>query len=146
MGLAVTNREPSLRSITLNLHPDGRILTAHSPMATGPVAPHLAETLSLSIEAVSRCSGAPERALWAIATDSLANQILWSSHTPTDAERLATSIGPVLPVPRYMNVSGRLVVRRASCCLIYQSPGTDKCVSCPRQTPDERLSRLSSSW
>ncbi|HEY0453150.1 (2Fe-2S)-binding protein, partial [Actinophytocola sp.] len=31
------------------------------------------------------------------------------------------------------------------CCLIYQAPGEQKCVSCPRQHPDDRYRRLRSA-
>jgi hypothetical protein len=47
-----------------------------------------------------------------------------------------------MPVPRYVSVHGTRVVRRASCCLIYEAPGERKCVSCPRQHPSERRLRL----
>ncbi|WP_182358402.1 (2Fe-2S)-binding protein [Tomitella gaofuii] len=36
----------------------------------------------------------------------------------------------------------RRVVRRCSCCLIYQAPGEGKCVSCPRRRPDDRAQSL----
>jgi hypothetical protein len=139
-GVAV---DPDLAAITLFLHPDGRILDARAESARpGEFGPRLAHTLATSIEAVAEVSGAARRGLWAIATDSLANQVLWAGATPAQAERLARAIGPALPVPRYVEVAGRLVVRRASCCLIYQAPGMGKCASCPRQTPEERLRRL----
>ena len=101
------------------------------------------ETLSACVGAVSRGTGAPVRTLWAIATDSLANRVLWAGGSPSVAEKLALAVGPLLPMPRYVEVSGRLVVRRASCCLIYQAPRQAMCVSCPRQTPEERRRRLS---
>jgi hypothetical protein len=143
LGPAVESRDPALDAVTLYLHPDGRILDARSPATVTDVGPRLARTLSASIDAVVRRTGAPERALWAIATDSLANRVLWAGLDPTVAEKLAADVGPALPMPRYVTVSGRPVVRRASCCLIYLAPGQDKCVSCPRQTPEERFRRLS---
>ena len=91
---------------------------------------------------LASASGASPRALWAIATDSLANRVLWAGGAESVARMVAAAVGPELPVPRYVEVSGRLVVRRASCCLIYQAPGMEKCTSCPRQTPAERLRRL----
>ncbi|MGH3879545.1 MAG: (2Fe-2S)-binding protein, partial [Actinophytocola sp.] len=60
---------------------------------------------------------------------------------PSLAVDLAASAGP-LPVPRYVTVAGTRAVRRASCCLIYEAPGQQKCVSCPRQHPAERDRRL----
>jgi hypothetical protein len=140
-GVAV---DPDLAAITLFVLPDGRILDAHAESAVrGEFGPRLARTLSTSIEAVAAVSGAPRRALWAIATDSLANRVLWAGGSPAVAERIAGSVGPALPVPRYVEVAGRLVVRRASCCLIFRAHGMAKCTSCPRQTPEERLRRLS---
>ncbi len=145
LGLPVESRDPGLDSVTLYLHPDGRILDARSAAVLDDVGERLAAALSVSIDAVVRQTGAPRRALWAIATDSLANRVLWAGKSPAVAERLAAGVGPALPMPRYVEVSGRLVVRRASCCLIYLAPGQAKCTSCPRQTPEERLRRLSNA-
>lgn len=142
LGPAVESRDPGLSSVTLYVHPDGRILDAHSAVALEDVGPRLAEALTASIEAVVRQTGAHRRALWAIATDSLANRALWAGLDRSVAEKLAATVGPELPMPRYVEVSGRLVVRRASCCLIYLAPGQAKCVSCPRQTPEQRRQRL----
>jgi hypothetical protein len=140
LGLAVAERDPGLEHVTLLAAPDGRLLDARSDRAlSGPFG----AALSVPIEAVARATGARQRALWAIATDSLANRVLWAGGSPGDASRLAARAGPELPDPRYVTVSGRLVVRRASCCLIYLAPGEAKCVSCPRQTPEERFRRLS---
>ena len=139
--------DPSLASLTLRLHTDGRLIDASSDSLLGNdialLGRRLRETLSVCVGAVSRCTDAPPRTLWAIATDSLANRVLWAGGPPSLAERVALAVGPLLPMPRYVEVSGRLVVRRASCCLIYQAPGQAKCVSCPRQTPEERHRRLS---
>jgi hypothetical protein len=143
LGLPVESRDPGLASVTLYVHRDGRILDARSAVVIEDVGERLAAALSVSIDAVVRQTGAPRRALWAIATDSLANRVLWAGKSPAVAETLAAAVGPVLPAPRYVEVSGRLVVRRASCCLIYLAPGQAKCTSCPRQTPEERLRRLS---
>ncbi|HEU5110405.1 MAG TPA: (2Fe-2S)-binding protein [Micromonosporaceae bacterium] len=135
--------DPDLAGITLFVHPDGRILDARSESALhGDFGPRLAGMLSASIGAVATVTGAARRALWAIATDALANRVLWAGGSPEVAERIAASVGPVLPVPRYVEVSGRLVVRRASCCLVYEAPGIGKCTSCPRQTPEDRFRRL----
>jgi hypothetical protein len=145
LGPAVQARDPWLDRVTLLLHPDGRVLDARSDTVLDDpslLGKHLADTLSTSIGAVSRCTTAAQRALWAIATDSLANRVLWSGGTPSDAERLAAAVGPALPKPRFTEVHGRLLVRRVSCCLIYESPNTPKCASCPRQHPADRRRRL----
>jgi FhuF 2Fe-2S C-terminal domain len=130
----------SLDELVLYLHPDGRVLDARSTEAVGDTG-KLAGALAEAVAAVAKASGAPEPTLWAIATDSLANQVLWAGGAPETAVELARSIGS-LPEPRYVSVHGRPVVRRASCCLIYQAPGQEKCMSCPRQHPDDRYRRL----
>ena len=68
-----------------------------------------------------------------------------------------------MPMPRYVDIAAgpgelatlraadppseepggaRRVVRRCSCCLIYQARGEGKCVSCPRRRPDDRARAL----
>jgi len=59
-----------------------------------------------------------------------------------DARGLAVSIGPRLPVPRYVDVAGARFTRRASCCLMVELPGGALCTSCPRRTPVERHALL----
>lgn len=149
LGPPVEGFDPALDSVTLYLHSDGRILDARSDSLLGndvaKLGRRLEEALSVCVDAVVRCTGAAPRALWAIATDSLANRVLWAGLPPVAAERLAAAVGSTLPAPRYLSVGGRLVVRRASCCLIYEAPEQAKCTSCPRQTPEERLRRLSNS-
>jgi hypothetical protein len=132
----------ALGSMTLFLHPDGRLLDA---WAAGTVsrdeAPvQVAGLVATCVAAVAAASRASPRALWAIASDSLANRVLWAGGGAAEAEALAAD--PRFPAPRYVEVAGQRVVRRVSCCLVYESPGQQKCVSCPRQRPDDRLRRL----
>lgn len=129
-------------AVTLHLHPDGRVLGARADAVCADPGPRLREVLATSIGCVADRTGARPRALWAIATDSLANRVLWAGGSAAHAEALAASVGPDLPVPRYQRVGGRTIVRRASCCLVYLATGGEKCVSCPRQTPAERVRRL----
>ena len=142
-GVAV---DPGLANCTLHVHPDGRVLDARSTAVVGhgaaELGPPLADALGVAIDAVARLSGARARALWAIATDSLANRMLWAGASPALTTELAQAIGARLPAPRWVEVGGRTVVRRASCCLIYLTPGNAKCASCPRQRPEERHRRL----
>jgi hypothetical protein len=140
LGPVVAGQDPALKSITVTLHPDGRLVDARSAAFTGQAGPRLREALDTAISSVSAVSGARARTLWAIATDSLANRMLWAG-TPALAAPLADAV-PELPTPRYVEVGGRQFVRRVSCCLIYQGTSTSKCVSCPRQTPEERMARL----
>jgi hypothetical protein len=134
---------PELETMTLFVHPDGRVLDARaSSVVFRALAPaRVADLVDLCVQAVVSGSGAGERALWAIASDSLANRVLWAGGDEADAVALAAD--ERFPVPRFVEVAGQRVVRRASCCLVYESPGQQKCVSCPRQRPDDRLRRLS---
>jgi len=132
----------ALGAMTLILHPDGRVLDARAA-GTVPVdeAPALvAGLVATCVSAVAAASGASPRALWAIASDSLANRVLWAGGGAAEAAALAAD--ERFPKPRYVEVAGQRVVRRVSCCLVYESPGQQKCVSCPRQLPDDRLRRL----
>jgi hypothetical protein len=133
---------PELATTTLFVHPDGRVLDARaaSVVFRARAPERVAELVDQCVRAVAGCSGAPERALWAIASDSLANRVLWAGGAEADAVALAAD--PRFPVPRFVTVAGQNVVRRSSCCLVYESPGEQKCVSCPRQRPDDRLRRL----
>jgi hypothetical protein len=141
LGPAVSGLDPALASVTLTLYSDGRLVDARSGSFDGQMGPRVREMLESAISSVSSVSGARARTLWAIATDSLANRMLWAG-TPELASSLAAAVGPELPQPRYVEVAGRQFVRRVSCCLIYQGTNTAKCTSCPRQTPAERLARL----
>jgi FhuF 2Fe-2S C-terminal domain len=132
----------ALGSMTLFLHPDGRLLDARAAATVSrDEAPALvADLVATCVAAVASASGAPPRALWAIASDSLANRVLWAGGGAAEAVALAAD--ERFPTPRYVEVAGQHVVRRGSCCLVYESPGQQKCVSCPRQLPDDRLRRL----
>ena len=149
-GLAM---DPALEAVTLEVLPDGRVLDARSSRPLGSdvdeIGKALAASLDAGIAAVAAASGAGTRSLCAIATDSIANVLLWAGKAAGDPARGVALAGPVvaavgdhLPRPRFVEVGGTPVVRRASCCLIYQTGGADKCVSCPRQTPRERAHRL----
>lgn len=141
LGPAVSGQDPALSAVTLVLQPDGRIVEAQSSAFSGDMAARVRGMLGSAVAAVAKVSGARERQLWAIATDSLANRLLWAGQSD-QAVSFAAAIGPELPAPRYVEVNGRQFVRRVSCCLIYQGTRTDKCTSCPRQTPETRLTRL----
>jgi FhuF-like iron-sulfur protein len=134
--------DPALTAMTLLVHRDGRVLDARSSgeVARADAPARLAALVETCVPAVAAASGAAERALWAIATDSLANRVLWAGGGAAHAEALAGD--GRFPVPRYVEVGGQRVVRRASCCLVYEAPGQQKCVSCPRQDPDDRSRRL----
>lgn len=145
--------DPSLDAVTIDVLADGRVTGARS---AGPLSGDVAEVgaalgaaLAAAIDTIAEVSGAGRPALWAVAGDSISNRLLWAGMAAGDAEQgtalaepLAEAIGPPLPHPRYLRVGGSTVVRRASCCLIYEATGGPKCLSCPRQHPDERTRRL----
>lgn len=103
----------------------------------------LARAFRALIPEIAAASGATERSLWAIATDSIASAALGAPVPSVAADGALAACGPQAPPARFEEVPGRgVVVRRGSCCLLYQCPGCAKCLSCPRQTPEERLERL----
>ena len=134
--------DPALASTTLYVHQDGRVLDARSSSTVDHAeAPaRTAAVVAACVDAVAKASGAGTRALWAIATDSLANRVLWAEGTAAHAAALAAD--DRFPEPRYVTVGRQRAVRRTSCCLVYQAPGQQKCVSCPRQKPGDRSRRL----
>ncbi|ASR34747.1 Fe-S oxidoreductase [Prauserella marina] len=148
--------DPSLESVLLTMHPDGRYLDARATRTLGDsglsaLGTALGEALEPAVTAAASVCGATPRSLWAIALDSVANRLLWAGSALGSTESamelaapLAEAIGHGVPLPRFTMAGGnadRPVVRRASCCLIYHA-GSEKCTSCPRQTPAERQRRL----
>ncbi|CAM3642726.1 (2Fe-2S)-binding protein [Smaragdicoccus niigatensis] len=83
------------------------------------------------IDELAEVSGASPQALWAIASDDLAKQLLASGNRDAKVE------SPLL-APRFVEVAGRWFVKRQSCCLIYETPQADLCLSCPKHLPAER--------
>ncbi len=165
-SLFVTGEPLSARpgDVLLNRFEDGTILSARSlavlrgdPVAAAAGA--LREGFAFAIPLLARASAARELPLWAIATDSLANRLLWLGRATGDvagaitlSTALARLIGSPLPTPRYVEVARRAprtgqawFVRRSSCCLIYFEPGVAKCASCPRLAPAKRTALLKSA-
>ena len=140
--------DASLDALELDLVADGRFLGARSTRPLDGGLPALGAALNASlgtaIATIAEVTGARPRALGAIATDSIANRLLWTPDPARGqalAEPLVAATGLDLPKPRFVRVGRTPAVRRASCCLIYEV-GNPKCVSCPRQTPAERDARL----
>jgi hypothetical protein len=138
-----------LGDLTVSLLPGGQPIAAVATAGDGDLADDLRASLGAVIAAVAQVGRMRERPLWAIATDSLANQLLAIGRAVGDvpavtalAGPLAAAIGPPLPAPRYVDVAGVRFVHRASCCLVVELPGGDLCTSCPRRPPDERLVQL----
>ena len=141
--------DPALDAVTLDVVPDGRFAGARSSrVLDGELGPALGKSLGPVIETIAEAVGARARALGAIAADSIANRLLWAGSAVGDvggamalAAPIMASTGLDLPKPRFVDVNGNAVVRRSSCCLIYEA-NSAKCASCPRQTPAERDRRL----
>jgi len=138
-----------LEDTSMAFLPGGRPVAAVSSAPASDPAAELGTSLALVIAAVAEAGGMRERPLWAIATDSVANQLLALGRALRDVPRttglaasLAAAVGPVLPVPRYVDVDGTRFTRRASCCLLYRLPGGSLCTSCPHRPPDERQTLL----
>lgn len=137
-------RHPGLEHLTFRLAADGSLGEVGSSWDCADLDELGAAwrtTLRAVLEPLARASGTRVRPLWAIASDSLANRAL-DAGSVTLATDLAVRIGPELPPPRYVQVAGRVLPRRSSCCLIYQVNGKDKCTSCPRRSPAERNALL----
>jgi hypothetical protein len=129
--------------------PGRRPVAAVASAAGGELGEDLRTSLSAVIAAVAQAGRMRERPLWAIATDSVANQLLALGRAMGDVPRatalastVAAAVGPLLPVPRYVDVAGARFTRRASCCLMDRLPGGSLCTSCPRRPPEERLALL----
>ncbi|MDQ3716976.1 MAG: (2Fe-2S)-binding protein [Actinomycetota bacterium] len=163
-SLFVTGRALSPRPNDVELHwlPDGRVFTARSTAVLDKgndvrtVAAAIRDSLEIAIPAVGRAGARRERPLWAIATDSLANRLLWVGRARGEVARatelaatLVELIGAPMPAPRYVDVERRpprkgqaRFVRRGSCCLVYLEQGVAKCASCPRLAALDRSAQL----
>lgn len=145
--------DPRPERLTVSLQANGYLRAARSDRLLTSVAnfaQELREAHEAVIASLAEVSGAAPRALWAIASDSIANRALEAGRAVGDPGRgcdlaRAVSRPPLLPV-RYTDVEGpehsRRFVRRGSCCLIYVATAGDKCVSCPRRTPADRHAGL----
>jgi hypothetical protein len=138
-----------LEDITLALLPGAQPIAAVASAGGTDVVADLRAALESVIPAVAEAGRMRARPLWALATDSLANQLLAIGRAVGDvpavtaiAAPLAAGIGPPLPAPRYVDVAGARFARRTSCCLMVELPGGALCTSCPRRPPAERVALL----
>lgn len=106
---------------------------------TGTAA--LLTVLTAVIPRVSAVTGVRAPALWAVTTDAIANRAV-DAGAPGIGARLVAELGDALPTPRYVEIGGRTFVRRASCCLVYEVPDCEKCISCPKRPASEREALL----
>lgn len=145
--------DPRPARLSVSLQPNGYLQAARSDRLLTSVAAFaeaLVEAHGEVIAALAAVSGATPRALWAIASDSVANRALEAGRAVGDPGRgveLADAVcrPPLLPA-RFVDVEGpermRQFVRRSSCCLIYVATDGGKCVSCPRRSPEDRRAEL----
>ncbi|MFD4181528.1 hypothetical protein [Rhodococcus sp. NPDC058514] len=166
--------DPAPGRLTCTLRPDGYLGTVRSDrLVRGPeaLAARLRAAIGPTVAALADLGGAGTRSLWAIAADSLGNRALDAGTAlgapvlgSALAVDLAELIGHPMPPPRFVDVGrggpvaadprsapapgSRRVVRRLSCCLIYETEPDPvaaeraKCTSCPRQQPSVRAARL----
>lgn len=145
--------DPTPPRLTVSLQPNGYLQSARSDRLLPSVAAFadaLVQAHSEVITALASVSGAAPRALWAIATDSIANRALEAGRAVGDPARgveLAHAVcQPSLLPASYVDVEGpertRRFVRRSSCCLIYVATDGGKCMSCPRRAPEDRRAEL----
>jgi ferric iron reductase protein FhuF len=141
-GLPLSAR---LADTTVALLGGGTPIAATSSAPGTDTAAELRESLVAVVDAVAAAGQMRARPLWAIAADSLANRLLALGRALGDERRgtalaapLAAAVGPPLPVPRYVDVSGVRFTRRVSCCLLYRLPPEPLCTSCPRRPAAER--------
>ncbi|MEV0107475.1 (2Fe-2S)-binding protein [Nocardia sp. NPDC050799] len=146
---------PTLERLTLTLRADGSVERVEIDEAgwhaagadsgieatEADIAVTLRETVTTVIDCLTAVSGVRGPALWAVVTDVVGSWAVDAGQPPI-GRRLAEAIGTALPEPRFVEVAGRTFVRRASCCLVYEAPGCEKCVSCPKRRPHEREALL----
>jgi len=145
-GLPLSAR---LTDTSLAFRPDDLPVAAVSSAPGADTAVELRDTIAAVIPVVAEAGGVRERPLWAIAADSVANQLLALGRALGDvpavtalAGPLGEAIGAPLPGARYVDVAGARFTRRASCCLVDHMPGGALCTSCPRRPPAERTRLL----
>lgn len=159
-ALLVTGRavSPALEDLVLHQFPDGIVGgTASKALLSGDVpavARALRAMLTAAIGAVSAFTKPGNAPLWALATDGLAERLLFfgqalrrTAQARRLAEQLSAGIGAPLLAPRYVDVSdpagrARTFLQRSSCCLLFRVPGQDLCLSCPRRPTAQRLQLL----
>jgi ferric iron reductase protein FhuF len=165
----VLHYTPSSRTLSSRT-PSSRLTGSHSTAILGPdldqLGAALETTLTTVITALGAFTGGRRRPLWAIATDAIANRLLWAGQALGRVREATDLAAPVIAAaglqllpPRYVDVessslsspaeatgrtpSVRRFVRRSSCCLIYRIPGEGLCTSCPGRDPAERADLLS---
>lgn len=143
--------DPSLERSRIALRDNGYLggIVSTEVIAAEDLPAALTGAFTSVVDALAAASGATTNALWAIASDSIANRSLDVGAALGDrsvgsdfASWLVGEMPAPLPTPRFLDVGGRRFTQRCSCCLLYETGGSDKCTSCPRRTPADRLRGL----
>ncbi len=118
----------------------------------------VADHVDVFLRAWGRRGGRGRRALWAAATDALAEAVQGEAPGGVGAQEAAAllpdrsgvMLAPFVGAAAYTAV-GRPAApdepfrKRFSCCLAYAVPGGEACFSCPRTSDGERARRLAGS-
>jgi ferric iron reductase protein FhuF len=143
--------DPALERLRVHVGEDGRVVNVHpggllSEVSELPTA--LRAALSPILETLSAVAGVRLPPLWAITTDAVANSLLRAWRDLGDPARgvaqaswLVAGMGRPMPPARFVEIEGKPLVRRVSCCLIDHA-GFAPCASCPHQDPDVRQGRM----
>lgn len=143
--------DPELARLRVHVGEDGRVVNVYPggllpDTAALPAA--LRAALSPVLATLSEVSGVRLPPLWAITTDAIANSLLRAWRELGDpakgvaqASWLVASMGRPLPPARFVELAGKPLVRRVSCCLIDHA-GFNRCASCPHQDPETRQTRM----
>jgi len=143
--------DPALDRLRVHVGEDGRVVNVYPggllpEVAALPTA--LRAALSPVLETLSAVSGVRLPPLWAITTDAVANSLLRAWRDLGDPARgvaqaswLVAGMGRPLPPARFVELEGKPLVRRVSCCLIDHA-GFAPCASCPHQDPEVRQGRM----
>ncbi|HEY0500759.1 MAG TPA: (2Fe-2S)-binding protein [Kutzneria sp.] len=143
--------DPGLDRLRVHVGEDGRVVNAYpggllADVAELPAA--LRAALTPVLATLSEASGVRMPPLWAITTDAVANALLraWREQGQPargveQASWLVAGMGSALPPARFVELAGKPLVRRVSCCLIDHA-GFAACASCPHQEPDVRRERM----
>ena len=143
--------DPALDRLRVHIGEDGRVVNVYPggllpEVAALPTA--LRAALSPVLETLSAVSGVRLPPLWAITTDAVANSLLRAWRDLGNPARgveqtswLVAEMGKPMPSARFVELEGKPLVRRVSCCLIDHA-GFTRCASCPHQDPEIRQGRM----
>jgi ferric iron reductase protein FhuF len=143
--------DPALDRLRVHVGEDGRVVNVYPGGLLGSTEElpgALRAALGPVLAALSEVSGVRLPPLWAITTDAVANSLLRAWQEQGSPQRgveqaswLVAGMGSPLPPARFVELAGKPLVRRVSCCLIDHA-GFAACASCPHQDPEVRRERM----